>query len=716
MKNEKANLLCRKVKQLNIVINEFTKENHDREKQVTILQKKYEKQLDQIFSNYQTKIQRMTKSFYGQQKYFIDLFRPQYENDVIKMKTRFVNLCKTATESFENYQNSIEKLVSEVNFISNLIFNLEMNEDIILENIANSMILKIENLKNKHLSDLQLIKQSNEEKISKLNNLILPTEENNKSPNQLLIHNYIKIQMKSMKTRISLLKQYISNVKKEFTNNLTDYKMKMQNIRKQTQQVMGEIQQIKNINDQHKVKQRSNSDIEKIVFSLPSNDKKLKTVLSANSIMEFKLLINEELKELQHLLNETRQNNQREIFDTQFIYREEKNSLLKNYSDLISIIKMNIENQEISNKLDKQYKDEKMKKKIEIEKIKNQLDNEFFEKKEKIESKNNRCFTQTKNSNSKNLFEQERLKYEAEFHRLSNQLTPQNSEDRRQILRIELISQFLKEIEFENKRHSLQMLLFDLQRSSQITINAAISNATNRINLLREAIKKQIEINKQGMINTTFSSSNLKSISSSSEFSIENDDFSSEKNRIALRAIKTSESNRTNSLNLQRKLDKQRMELLNFYEEKIRNIQNKKDEVKKDIYDFNQKMSSKTNAIKYKLFSLVETYKQLALSENAEKKKLIDKINSKYDGQIDSLKKSIDSMKKGNPPGKGGSQIEAKIEKMNWHCEFLNSQLNALIKQLRIAQRTPKSPDQTLKAQRRIKSSFSITAVPHTYH
>ena len=380
---------------------------------------------------------------------------------------------------------------------------------------------------------------------------------------------------------------------------------------------------------------------------------------------------------------------------------------------------MNLENQEISKKLDKQYKDAKMKKKIEIEKIKNQLDNEYFERKEKIEKKNGRHFTLNKPSQNENIFEREARKYEDEFHKLSDQLIPQNSEDQRQILRIELISQFLREIELENKRHSLQMLLFDLSKSSRIMISSAISNATNQVNLLREAIKRQIEINKQGILNSTSTRSNMRPTSSASSRGSENDqDFNSEKNRIALRAIKTSESNRTNSLNLQRQLDKQRLEMLNFYESKIRNIQNQKELVKKEMFEFNEKMSSKTNAIKYKLFSLVETYKQLQLTENSEKMKMMNKINLKYDPQIDKLNKLIDSMKNGNQPGnrKGSSNVEAKIEKMNWHCEFLNSQLNALTKQLRIAKRTPRSPDQTLKAQRKIKSSFSISVVPHSIH
>ena len=153
MKNEKSNLLCRKVKQLNIVINEFSKENHEREKQTIILQKKYEKQFDQILTNYQTKLQRMLKSFYGQQNYFIDLFRPQYESQVINMKSEYVDLCKLTTKSFDDFQNNINKLVSEVNTISTLIFQLIMDEDTILERIANSMIIKIDQLNHNHYHD-----------------------------------------------------------------------------------------------------------------------------------------------------------------------------------------------------------------------------------------------------------------------------------------------------------------------------------------------------------------------------------------------------------------------------------------------------------------------------------------------------------------------------------------------------------------------------------
>lgn len=734
MKNEKTNLLCRKVKQLNLVINEFSKENHEREKQTIAIQKKSEKQLDIIFTNYQTKIQKMMKSFFGQQKYFIDLFRPRFEDKVIEMKSQFVQVCKSTTECFDKFQLQVNELVNEVNNLSIQIFNLIMNEDIIFEQVANSLMFKIDCLNNHHLSDLQKLDESNRERIAKYQKSMsfLSNPEITNISKKALIQNYLTCQAKDMKSKITKLKQQISNIKKEFTTIISDQKVQLMNKRKQLNQIISEYSQSYIENEKRKAKERSNmpesvihkirsnTDIEKIVFSYPKEDKKLKTVLSANSVFEFKMTVNNEIKELQYALNEVRQNNQREIFETQFQYSEEKKCYLKNFSELLSIVKLSIENQELAKRLDNQYKEAQMKKKIEIEKVKNQLEKEFFEKKEKIESKSNRVLIQKPKSG--NLFETERKRYEQEFHELSSKLTPQTQDERKKAILYDLISHFLNEIEFENRRHSLQMLLFDLMRSSRIAIKAATSNATNTVNLLREAIKRQIEINKQSYMNSTITADKLTINRHSSMSSIEPEEsaensFVMEKNRIALRAIRTSESNRTNSLNFQRELDRRRVELLTFYDAKIKEIQFQKNLVKKEISDFNEGITKKSNAIKFKLFSMVETYQQLRNSEFDSREKIIEKINLKFDGQIERLQKSIELMKNSNgAPNKAPSSIEAKIGKMNWHCELLNSQLAALTKQLRNAQRSSKNPDQLARVQKRVKSSIQVSPLPYTNH
>ncbi|OHT14160.1 hypothetical protein TRFO_03215 [Tritrichomonas foetus] len=736
MKNETNNLLIRKVKQLNLVINGFMKEKTDREKEIQAIKKKYDFKLDSIFKTYNTKMTRMLKSFYGQQKYFIDVFQPEFQITVDKYRHQINATFSHFTNCYDSYQAQLYILSKSANDLSRTVFKMIMVEDAKFEQIYFNMINIINKLNQNHLTKMKDIDKNCEFMIAttKKNhqNQIFGLTDIKKSSNNISFKSINCTQLKNMHARIRFLKQTINILKKDFLKLINQHQNSMKSKKRDVLSIIDQCHETKKskIRAQSRLKSRI-SDFETVYQSIStepkrqksrheiyvknlsssssfnginsSNNRQIKTVLSAGSILEWKLLFEDEIKDMKYSLTDLRSSNQRELFELRFQFRDEKNELLRDYSELTSIINDRIDLDKLENGFNEEFQKSKQKKKIELENLQKKFDDEYNQAKEKIKDRENmKNKIKEEIMNSKNKYNEVLEKYEKEFHELCNQLSESenSSTKRKEILRNELINSWKEAIDFENQRHSMQMLLFDIHKSSRIVITNATSNYTNTIQLLKQSILRQMEINEQALknchndINQTNSDISLNSNM--------NDNISSS---MSGSDVRTSQMRRC------REVDYARAELLTRYGKQIDELKNRKEKMKEEIQTHKDRFNDALKSLNSKYSTFCESYKEMTKTQLENRESNLDEIKKKYDSQISKLNDKIAQLKK-TKPSASEANAEVQIGKMNWHCELLNSQLATLTRQLMNAQRSPKK-ELKIKIPRQIKSSLSTASPIH---
>lgn len=716
--NEKTQLLFRKIKQLNIVINGLTKENNERDKQIVLLKNKYDSQLDSILTTYSKKMERMLKSFIGQQQYFMNLFNPNFQYQVNSLKTKLIEAFQFINSILDSYEKPLFILNTQLKNLTLYISDLLIEEDLVFEQISESFtnafeesrklyLQKQRNINQKYQNQYnQLIKQHNQ-KVDQYSKFF-----SNSYPIDKTIYLYRMQRIKDLKANLSYLNESINDHREEIKGILRihsgksrEYHQKMNTLiyDLNRENIQFKKEQIKLQTQISKLSSSINRSIGhffgKIIFNKPKN-KHEEPAFTAKVSNE------SDLTNLKTLLDDLKRNNQREVFELQFSQSNEKNAHLKIHSELLSLLKCILDGDECTKQLENEYLQYQSFCQNEISALQNQLDSEFSSRRKEIETKSQVKLSIT----AQNVFNKEARKYEEEFHQLTLQLTPQNKKERRQFLRADAILPFVEEIEYENTRHSLQMFLYDLHKSSRLTINNQKMNSLNAINLLREEIKREIERNqeKEKSKKGTNEKEFHRVFSSSIKFS--QSDVNEEKARIARRMVKTSEGARRSSNDLLKKHGKERAKLLESYESIIQDLLNQKANIKLEMAQDSNKFEETMTTMRYKYFSFVETYQQLINTEKAEQNKKLNSIALEYDEKINQLKKAIERFK--TDVNQANPKIEAQIDKLNWKCELLNSQLVALTRQLRSVHRNQmisKNPSGEIsKLQKRIKSSLSV--------
>ena len=678
-RNITRELTIKKIRQLNYVINGLLKENQDREKEKLKINNDYKLKFNNVFVNYNVKMTKIIRSLSGQRKYFGDIILPEYHKELSQMDSEISKLHINIKNIFIDYSMRLAKLINQINDLSRFLFNLNMIEDQSFEFIYRSLIAQIHKMNANHKKKIKEIQNQNQKVTqNEAEKKKLKDDQEKKSTSSKPRFSSLNLTIiNNVKLKLAFLKQSLSIIKKDFLKLESQYSNQVKEWRTQLYSIVHSCKKICAIRNHQKTKIKSRiSDFETVYQSIstePARQKirhdsyvenlqqtKIKTHLSAGSLMECKFLLNNELKDMQFSQYEAKRENQREIFELQLKFRDEKNAILQSYTNLVCLIKSFLDKDKLKGELDLKYEEAKKQKEQELNDLQQKLDEEYSQALKNIEQKNKTELSKVNH----NLFRSVLEKYEKEFHELQDELAtlPQGIEDKRALLRGELIYRWKKEIDFENQRHSLQMLLFEVIKSSKTLLTTAVSNSATTIQQLKLAILRQMDINENSKRN--FKCSPEEFFASTKERQIKN------------------------------------------YNNKIFQLTEQKRKIEQEIQENNKAFNESLKVLNKKYYNFCDLNKQMIISQEEKREEEINLINEQYDCIIAQLKNSIDIMKKRKAPDTG---TEAKIGKLNWHCELLNSQLAALTRQLRNAQRHPNSKaDSSIRVHKSSTSSLKV--------